>query len=327
MKEKPKLKEIYAEVEQIWAKKGTNSLWPRQPFKHKFERGVKLFGVKKSGSYQLKEGDILMRSRKGKLWKDFSYTNSKGTDMQKEPFLKKAKENPPGALFIVGANPPKKSRKQHGTSARKRKFSIGRTDAKSVKYTKGGRSRVGPKAQRRGANFNPLGSSLVTIGGNPMSRYYHFSKRRKSNPVKLGFRGMTEVKQWAPLAVWGALSATATGMVPGMLGLTGTWMRAGGQLATAFIGGMVVRQMWNKEAGNIWAVVGASLVMYDFLRDWVFARFFPELPLGDYSGYEEANRADSQSVGQYGDMDAYPEEVAAFPNEVGSYPYDGNYPY
>lgn len=163
-----------------------------------------------------------------------------------------------------------------------------------------------------------------------MARYYHYY-RRKSNPngVKLGVRGLTEVQRWVPLALAGALSATATGTVPAMFGLTGPWMKVGGQLATAFLGGMLVRQVWSKEAGNIWAVVGASLVMYDMLKTWVFSRFFPGLPLGmAYHGYDEAMRADSQSVGQYPDeISAYPEEVAAYPEEVSAYPYDGDYPY
>ena len=291
-----------------------------------------MMGVMRDGRYKLHKGNLVLKSLSGKqLWENFEYKSPEKEEIKKEPFL----NNPPGVLMVLGGNPPKKlRRKRSGVGARKRKFRIGRAGSRHrpVVYTEEGRWRVSPKAHiaKRGAIVNPLGGTLMTVGGNPMaSRYYHYY-RRKDNParMKLGFRGLTEVQQWAPLAVWGALSATATATVPTMFGLRTPWMRIGGQLATAFGGGMLVRQMWSKEAGNIWALVGTSLVMYDLLKTWVFARFFPALAgVGmEYSQYE--TDSESQRVGQYpvNEVSVYPEEVSAYPEEVGAYPYDGDYP-
>lgn len=322
------LKEIYADVEKIYARKGEKSLWPGQAFKHAFDGGVRMLGVMKDGRYKLHKGNLVLKSLSGKqLWENFEYKSKDEDEVKTEKFL----TNPPGVLMVLGGNPPKKlRRKRSGVGARKRKFRIGRAGSRHrpVAYTVEGRWKVSPKAHiaKRGAIVNPLGETLMTVGGNPMaSRYYHYY-RRKENPVKLGLRGITDVKQWAPLAVWGALSATATGAVPAMLGLRTPWMKIGGQLATAFMGGMLVSRTWSKEAGNIWAVVGTSLIVYDLLKTWVFARYFPMLAGPEYNQYE--TDSESQRVGQYpeNEVGAFPEEVSAYPEEVGAYPYDGDYP-
>ena len=73
------LVEIYENIEAVFARKGTNSLWPTQPFKHKFEKGAAVYGVRKSGPVKLKGGDIVIRSKRGKrLWKMFDYDRQTG---------------------------------------------------------------------------------------------------------------------------------------------------------------------------------------------------------------------------------------------------------
>lgn len=69
-----RLIEVYENIEQIFAEKGRKSLWPKQKFKHKFQKGAAVLGVKKGGAVRLKEGDLVIRSRRGKrLWKMFDY--------------------------------------------------------------------------------------------------------------------------------------------------------------------------------------------------------------------------------------------------------------
>lgn len=70
----PRLVEIYENLEAVYARKGAKSLWPRQPFKHKFQKGAAVYGVQKGGQVKLKEGDLVIRSKRGKrLWKMFDY--------------------------------------------------------------------------------------------------------------------------------------------------------------------------------------------------------------------------------------------------------------
>ncbi len=70
----PRLVEIYENIEAVFARKGAKSLWPRQPFKHKFKKGSAVYGVQKGGPVKLKEGDLVIRSKRGKrLWKMFDY--------------------------------------------------------------------------------------------------------------------------------------------------------------------------------------------------------------------------------------------------------------
>lgn len=69
-----KLIEVYENLEKIFARKGKKSLWPRQPFKHTFKKGAKVLGVQKGGAVKLKQGDLVIRSSRGKrLWKMFEY--------------------------------------------------------------------------------------------------------------------------------------------------------------------------------------------------------------------------------------------------------------
>ncbi len=70
----PQLVEIYQDIEAIYARKGGKSLWPNRPFKHKFNRGSAVLGVRRSGVIKLRKGDLIVRSRKGKpLWRFFDY--------------------------------------------------------------------------------------------------------------------------------------------------------------------------------------------------------------------------------------------------------------
>lgn len=71
--------EIYENIEAVFARKGSKSLWPKQPFKHKFEKGAAVYGVRKGGAVKLKGGDIVIRSKRGKrLWKMFEYDRRTG---------------------------------------------------------------------------------------------------------------------------------------------------------------------------------------------------------------------------------------------------------
>ena len=57
--------EIYDRITAIEATKGDGSLWPREPFRHDFKDGGKIIG--------LPNGDLLIKRRSKKLWKDFDY--------------------------------------------------------------------------------------------------------------------------------------------------------------------------------------------------------------------------------------------------------------
>lgn len=68
------LVEIYDRVEEIRAQKGDGSLWPKERYKHPFKPGVLCLGVRKSGWYYLKAGEIILRSKQNRrLWKTFTY--------------------------------------------------------------------------------------------------------------------------------------------------------------------------------------------------------------------------------------------------------------
>lgn len=163
-----------------------------------------------------------------------------------------------------------------------------------------------------------------------------FRRNPAGNPAGAvgALRGAVRVGDWGPLAVTGGLAAVATGSVPLMLGIVNPWFRYGAQIGTAFLGGWAAGSVAGREHGKVFTVVGTSLVVYDLLKNFVFARFFPGIPLGDYDTYEQSMEADAQQVGagypengKGNDMSAYPEEVGAYPEEVGAYPYDGQYGY
>ena len=280
--------EIYENIEAIYAKKGGDSLWPKKPFKHKFEKGSAVYGVRKDGKVPLRQGDLVIRSRQGKrLWRFFDY---KEEDGMKEPFL---------------VNPPKKHARKHGRLSGSEKF-FHRSKRKS----------------------NPIGETLITVGGNPM-QYFH---RRNPVSVQGGLKSIMDVKHWGPLAVTGGLSAAAAGIVPGMLvqySGTNPWVQIGVRLAVAFGGGMAIGQYVSKEHGSVWAVVGTSLIAYDLIKQYIF----PSIGLSgvgayDYDGYEQQGDSQVNAFPQAQGMSAYPDQggIQAFPlGEVGSYPFDGQY--
>lgn len=279
--------EIYKNIEAIYAEKGGSSLWPKKPFKHEFKKGSSVLGVKKTGTIKARKGDLIVRSRKGKsLWKYFDYANKPKGDGMKEPFL---------------VNPPKHARKH-------------------------GRKRGTQTFRRHSRKSNPVGETLITVGGNPM-RYFH--RKNPAGIASAGLKSVMDVKHWAPLAVTGGLSAAAAGILPNMLApYTGVnpWVNIGVRLAIALGGGVAVGQYVSKEHGSVWAVVGTSLVAYDLLKQYLF----PTLGLAgyEYSGYAEQGNSQINAFPQ--GVSGYPDQggIQAFPlggNDLGSYPYDGSY--
>lgn len=185
------------------------------------------------------------------------------------------------------------------------------------------RHRKGVKTLSR--RQNPIGETLVTIGGNPM-RYFH----RRRNPVATSLKGAMDVKGWGPLAVTGGLSAVAAGIAPGAIarfaGIANPWLLLGLRIGVAFGGGMLVGKYVSQEHGKVWTVVGTSLVAYDLLKQYVLPAILPAGLAGvgfEYQGYEEAE--DSQVNAFPNQVNAYPDDggMQAFP--LGSYPYDGQY--
>jgi len=173
---------------------------------------------------------------------------------------------------------------------------------------------------------NPVGETLITVGGNPM-RYFH----RARNPVSTSLKGAMDVRGWGPLAVTGGLSAVSAGIVPqyvaSMAGLSNPWLLLGLRVGVAFGGGMLVGKYVNAEHGKVWTIVGTSLVAYDLLKQYVMPLILPAVGLSgvgfEYDGYTEAS--DSQVNAFPNQVNAYPDEggIQAFP--LGSYPYDGQY--
>ena len=189
------------------------------------------------------------------------------------------------------------------------------------------RHRSGAKVVRRksGRKSNPVGETLITVGGNPM-RYFH----RRRNPVVSSLKGAMDVRGWAPLAVTGGLSAVAAGIAPGyvarLAGVSNPWLMLGLRVGVAFGGGMLVSKYVSSEHGKVWTVVGTSLVAYDLLKQFVLPAILPAGLAGvgfEYDGYTE--ESDSQ-------VNAFPNQISAYPDDggmqafpLGSYPYDGAY--
>lgn len=231
--------------------------------------------------------------------------------------------------FLI--NPPKSLRvRKH---SRVRGKGLGREGSlhRPRVYVESGRWKTSSQARKVKPDLflNPVGETLITVGGNPM-RYFMSHRRRNPGVVASGLKGALKVQSWAPFALTGALSATATAAIPPMIGLTNEWANYGVKIAIAFVGGMSVGRFVGAEHGKVWAVVGTSLVAYDILKKYVLAQFFPQLALAgvgyQYPGYSE--EGDSQVNAFPNTVSAYPDEggVQAFPlGEVGSYPYDGSY--
>lgn len=223
--------------------------------------------------------------------------------------------------FLI--NPPKR--------ARKRKSRIGAEGSlhRPRVYVRKGRWQTSSKARvaRPSLYVNPVGESLITVGGNPM-HYFH----RRRNPIGTGLKGALDIKGWAPLALVGGASAIVGGVAAPMIPFVSTlgpWGQVGAKVAVAFLGSMAVAKFSNQEYAKAWVIGGLSVVAADILRQYIL----PMVPgmavagLGyQYPDYTEAG--DSQINAFPNAVSTYPDHggVQAFPlGEVGSYPYDGQY--
>lgn len=192
--------------------------------------------------------------------------------------------------------------------------------------------RRGHKIGRKRVRHNPA----TVAASNPRkhrkhrrkaSRVRHRSHRRNPALSLGGFTSkLTGVREWAPLAITGALSAIAGQVVPNMVGLSANpWSKIGVQLVTAIGGGMVVDKFVGQRHGQAWMIVGVSLVGFQLLKEFVLVPYAPQFAvgLGDYQDYDTYNPDNevSQQVG------AFPQAMSAFPSAMSDYPGVGGYPY
>lgn len=231
----------------------------------------------------------------------------------------------------------KKTRRRRKTNSW---FGQPRRHKKAAKkgWRKGHMLSAGKRRRRvRHANFfaNPVGALA-----NPRRRKRYHAKRRKHsvrrrhNPAIMAEFGrfsssVMNVREWAPLAITGGLSAITGAVVPGLLGVYNPWMKYGVQTAVAIGGGLVVERVIDKRHGQAWMIVGVAMVGYSLLKEFVLAPYFPQFAvgLGDYDSYypnsanEEADEV-SQQIGAFTPaLGAFP-GVSDYPG-VGAYPYDG----
>ena len=197
------------------------------------------------------------------------------------------------------------------------------------------------KRRRRVRHSNPMVASA-----NPRRKRHSVRHRRshgrRRNPAigaMLGqfTGGVMNVREWAPLAITGGLSAITGAVVPGMLGVFNPWMKYGVQTALAIGGGIAVERVIDKRHGQAWMLVGVAMVGYSLLKEFVIQPYFPQFAvgLGGYGGYDDYyptssyNNADevSQQVGAFTQMGAFPTSMNDYPgvggDQVGAYPYDG----
>lgn len=201
----------------------------------------------------------------------------------------------------------------------------------------GGRS----KRRRRVRHFNApsvLGNPRRRRRSSVRSRRRSYRRHRRNPALTAEFGKFTSslmnVREWAPLAVTGGLSAITGAVAPSMLGVDNPWARLGVQTAVAIGGGIVVERFVGHRHGQAWMIVGVAMVGYQLLKQFVFMPYFPQFAvgLGEYqsyypvSAYENADNV-SQQVGAFpGGMSAFP-GVSDYPgvgSEVGAYPYDGS---
>lgn len=191
----------------------------------------------------------------------------------------------------------------------------------------------------RHANFftNPM----VGAATNPRRKRHRVKhrrshSRRRRNPAMMAEFGrftssIMNVREWAPLAVTGGLSAIVGAISPSMVGVENPWAKLGVQTAVAIGGGIVVERFVDKRHGQAWMIVGVAMVGYQLLKQFVINPYFPQFAvgLGAYQSYYPDSAyinqdQVSQQVGAFPNaMSGYP-GVGAFENEVGAYPYDGS---
>jgi len=182
----------------------------------------------------------------------------------------------------------------------------------------------------------------MTASANPRRRrHYNVRHRRRHsarrrNPAMMAEFGrftssIMNVREWAPLAITGGLSAITGAIVPGMLGVYNPWAKYGVQTAVAIGGGLVVERVVDRRHGQAWMIVGVAMVGYQLLKEFVLQPYFPQFAVGlgqyeDYypnSAYAAADEV-SQQVGAFppSGMSAFPSGMSDYPG-VGAYPYDG----
>ncbi len=203
---------------------------------------------------------------------------------------------------------------------------------------------AGKRRKRVRHNFfaNPVAVS------NPRKRHKKRSHKRsvghrrshRRNPAIMAEFGkftssVMNVREWAPLAITGGLSAVTGAVVPSMLGVYNPWAKLGVQAAVAIGGGIVVERFVSQKHGQTWTTVGMAMVGYQLLKQFVFIPYFPQFAvgLGDYNDYYPVSAYDnadnvSQQVGAFpNQMSAFPSGISDYPgvggDNVGAYPYDG----
>lgn len=192
------------------------------------------------------------------------------------------------------------------------------------------------KGWRRGHTFSKRRYRKNAPEGNPRRRR-KYGRRRRNPALSLGgvMSGVSNVRSWAPLAVTGGLSAITGALAPSLIGVANPWAKLGVQLVVAIGGSALVEKAVDSRHGNTWMVVGVSMVGYQLLKQFVLVPYFPQfaVSLGEHDYNDYYLRDVSQEVG------AFPQNVSAFPGEMndypgvgasqemGSYPYDGSYPY
>lgn len=192
------------------------------------------------------------------------------------------------------------------------------------------------KRRRRVRHSNPMVASA-----NPRRKRHSVRHRRshgrRRNPaigamVGQFKSGVMNVREWAPLAITGGLSAITGAVVPGMLGVTNTWMKYGVQTAVAIGGGIAVEKVIDKRHGHAWMLVGVAMVGYSLLKEFVIQPYFPQFAVGLGDSYNDYNVDALEDVSQQ--VGAFPQGMGAFPtsmndypgvggDQVGAYPYDG----
>jgi hypothetical protein len=201
--------------------------------------------------------------------------------------------------------------------------------------------RAAKKGWRRG-HLLKRGSVRRRVKRNPANAigYRRRSRRRsyRRNPA-LGATigqftsGVMNVRDWAPLAVTGGLSAITGAVVPQMIGVVNPWAKLGVQTAVAIGGGLVVEKVIDKRHGQAWMVVGVAMVGYQLLKQFVLMPYFPQFAIGlggyqDY--YPNSDMIEGDEVSQQ--VGAFPGQLGAFVSgypgvgedeSVGAYPYDG----
>lgn len=265
-----------------------------------------------------------------------SFWADKYGEMLAHPRRKKYHYKTRGVKYYMKKHKRSRSRKRNtwfGQPRRHRK-------AAKKGWRKGHLIAVG-KRRRRVRHANPMVASA-----NPKRRKrYHVKHRRSSrgrrrNPAigaMLGqfTGGVMNVREWAPLAVTGGLSAITGAVVPGMLGVTNSYVKYGVQIGLAIGGGIAVEKVVDRRHGQAWMLVGVAMVGYSLLKEFVIQPYFPQFAVGlggyeDYypvSAYDNADNV-SQQVGAFPNaMGAFPTSMNDYPgvgnDNVGAYPYDG----